>query len=105
MKVHLSSLTLQNFSLFINDLDKIEIKIEDKNQALLLLCSLPSSYKRFMEVIIYEGKSTIKGNVVKKHLLNKDKIDTQLTGECHHDDSKKVYHSRRRVIMKVPWVT
>ena len=60
----------------INDLNKIEIKIEDEDQALLLLCSLPSSYKRFRETIIYGGKSTIKVNEVKEHLLNKDKIDT-----------------------------
>ena len=57
----------------INDLDKIMVKIEDDNQALLLLCSLPSSYKSFREAIIYRGKSTIKVNKVKEHVLNKDK--------------------------------
>ena len=67
----------------INDIDKIEANIEDIDQTLLLLCSLPSLYKSLREAI-YEGKSTIK---VKKHLLNKDKIDTQLTSESHHDDS------------------
>jgi len=64
------------FSSIINDLDKIEVKIEDEEQALLLLCSLLSSYKSFREAIIYGGKSTIKANKVKKHLFNKDKIDT-----------------------------
>jgi len=39
MKVHLSSLALQNFFSIINDLDKIEVKIEDKNQALFSLYS------------------------------------------------------------------
>ena len=43
-------------SSIINDLDKIEVKIEDEDQALLLLCSLPSSYKSFGEAIIYGGK-------------------------------------------------
>jgi len=60
----------------INDLDKIVIKIEDEDQTLLLLCPLPSTYKTFREAIIYGGKSTIKFNEVKEHLLNKDKIDT-----------------------------
>ena len=82
-----------------------EVKIEDENQALLLLCSLPSLYKSFREAIIYRGKSTIKINEVKEYLLNKDKIDTQLTGESHHDDFGQVHYSRRRVIIKVPRVT
>ena len=77
---------IAEFSSIINDLDKIEIKIENKDQALLLLCSFPSSYKSFMEAI-YGGKSTIKVNEIKEYLLKKDKIDIQLTGESHHHDS------------------
>ena len=45
---------------------------------------------------MYGDKSTIKINEVKKHLLNKDKIDTQLTGESHHDDSGQVHYSREK---------
>ena len=67
---------IAEFFSIINDLDKIEVKVEDENQTLLLLCFLPSSYKIFREGIIYGGKSTIKVNEVKEHLLNKDKIDT-----------------------------
>ena len=63
------------FTSIISELDKIEVKIEDEDQTLLLLCLLPSSYKSFREAIIYGGKSTIKVNEVKEHLLNKDKID------------------------------
>ena len=58
---------IAEFSSTINDLNKIEVKIEDEDKALLLLCSLPSSYKSFREAIIYEGKSTIKVNEVKEH--------------------------------------
>jgi len=58
---------IAEFSSIINDLDKIEVKIEDEDQELLLLCSLPSSYKSFREAIIYRGKSTIKVNEVKEH--------------------------------------
>ena len=85
---------IAEFSFIINDLDKIEVKIENKNQALLLLCSLPSSYKSFREAIMYGGKSIIKINEVKDHLLNKDKIDNQLTGESHRDDSGQVHFSK-----------
>ena len=87
---------ITEFSSIINDLDKIKVKIEDEAQALLLLCSLPSSYKSFSEAIIYGGKSTIKVNEVKEQLLNKDKINNQLIGECHRDDSGQVHYSREK---------
>ena len=96
---------IEEFSSIINDLDKIEIKIEDEDQAFLLLYSLPFSYKSFRKAIIYGGKSTIKVNEIKEHLLNKDRIDTQLTGESHHDDSGKFIIQGRRIIMKASWVT
>ena len=102
MKVHLSSLTLQKFPLLSKI--KIEVKIEDEDQTLLLLCSLLSSYKSFRKAIIYGGKSTIKVNEVKEHLLNKKKINNQLTGKSHLMFPGKFTFQRRRVIMKVSWV-
>ena len=56
----------------------------------------PSSYKSLRAAIIYEGKSTIKVNEVKEHLLKKDKIDTQLTSESHHDNSGQVHCTREK---------
>jgi len=66
---------------------------------------LPSSHKRLRKAIIYGGKSTIKVNEVKEHLLNKDKIDTQLKDESHHDDFRHVHYLGRRVIIEVPRIT
>ena len=48
---HIKSHITEFFSI-INDLDKIEVKIKDDDLALLLLCSLPSSYKSFRKAII-----------------------------------------------------
>ena len=84
----------------IYDLDMIEIKIEDENQALLLLYYLLSLYKSFRESIIYGDKSTIKVNKFKEHLLNKDKINNQLTSESHRDDSGKVHFLKEKIIME-----
>ena len=103
-EVHIKS-HITKFYFIINDLDKIEIKIEDKNQALLLLCSLPSSYKSFRKTITYGGKSTIKVNEVKEHLLKKDKIDTRLTGGLIKMTPGKFIIRERRVIMEVPRAT
>ena len=86
---------ITEFFSIINNLDKTEVKIEDEDQALLLLCYLSSSYKSFRKAIIYRGKSTIKVNEVKKHLLNKDKIDTQLTGESLHESGQVHYSSEK----------
>ena len=47
---------IAEFFSIINDLDKIETKIEDEDQALILLCFLPSPYKSFRKAIIYGGK-------------------------------------------------
>jgi len=87
---------IAEFLSIINDLDMMEVKIEDEDEAFLLFCSLPSSYKRFREAIIYGGKSTIKVNEVTKHLFNKDKIDTQLMGKPQHDDSGQVHYSMEK---------
>jgi len=87
---------ITKFTSIINELDKIEVKIKDEDQVFLLQCSLPSSYKSFRETIIYGGKSTIKFNEVKEHLLNKDKIDKQLAGESHHDDSGKAHFTKEK---------
>jgi len=64
---------IAEFIYIINELDKKEFKIEDGDQVLLLLCSFSSSYKSFRDAIIYRGKSTIKVNEVKEHILNKNK--------------------------------
>ena len=62
---------IAEFFSVINDLDKIEVKIKDEDLALLLLCFLSSSYKSFMEAIIYEGKSIFKVNEVKELLARR----------------------------------
>jgi len=87
---------IAEFFFIINNLDKIEVNIKYEDQTLLLLCSLPFSYKRFTEAIIYGGNSTIKVNQVKENLLNKNKIDNELTGESHRDDSGQVHFSKEK---------
>ena len=44
---------INGFISIINDLKNLDVVIESKAQALLLLCSLPLSYKNFRDTIIY----------------------------------------------------
>ncbi|KAL5854514.1 hypothetical protein ACOSQ4_004316 [Xanthoceras sorbifolium] len=49
---------IDEFESLIMDLQNLDVNIEDEDQALLLLCSLPSSYRHFRETMLY-GKDTI----------------------------------------------
>ncbi|PKI52746.1 hypothetical protein CRG98_026867 [Punica granatum] len=57
--------------------ENAEVKIDDKHQALLLLYSLPPSYKTFEETPIY-GRDNLTFEDVKGSLLSKDKLDNEL---------------------------
>ena len=96
---------IAKFSSIINDLDKIEVKLEDEDQERLLLCFLSFSYKSFKEAIIYGGKSTIKVNKVKEHLLNKDKLILSWRVSLIMMIPGKFIIQGRIVIMKVLRVT
>ncbi|GJR61334.1 ribonuclease H-like domain-containing protein [Tanacetum coccineum] len=48
---------IDEFNKLILDLANIDIEIEDEDQALMLLTSLPSSYKNFMETLFYGRES------------------------------------------------
>ncbi|MFQ6659177.1 hypothetical protein Gotur_028174 [Gossypium turneri] len=73
---------ISQFITLLNDLKNIEVYIDDKDQAILLLCSLPSSYKSFRETLIY-GRDKLSSEDVKGHLLSRDKLNNEL-----HLDSK-----------------
>ncbi|GJW58019.1 hypothetical protein Tco_0104750 [Tanacetum coccineum] len=50
-------LYLYEFNKLILDLENIDIEIEDEDQALMLLTSLPSSYENFVETLLYGRES------------------------------------------------
>lgn len=54
---------ISEFASLLNDLDKLGAKVEDEDQALLLLCSLPPSYKAFKDIMINITLEDVKSNL------------------------------------------
>jgi gag-polypeptide of LTR copia-type len=40
---------IAEFTLILNNLNRLDVKIEDEDQTLLLFCSLPASYRGFRD--------------------------------------------------------
>ncbi|MFQ6652427.1 hypothetical protein Gotur_024300, partial [Gossypium turneri] len=64
------------FITLLNDLKNVEVHINDEDQAMLLLCSLPPSYKYFRETLIYD-RDKLSFEYVKGHLLSRDKLNNE----------------------------
>lgn len=47
------------FNQIVNDLTRLNVKVEDEDKACILLCSLPSSYKHLVITLTYEKDSII----------------------------------------------
>ena len=62
---------LDDFTSTIMDLKSMEVKIEDEDKAILLVVSLPPSYKHFKEILLYSNNDTISFKDVKANLLSK----------------------------------
>ena len=47
------------FNKILDDLVNIEMKVNNEDKALLLICSLPKSFEHFMDVILYGKEDCI----------------------------------------------
>ena len=53
---------ISTFKEIVVDLETIEVKYEEENLGLILLCSLPSSYMNFRDTILYSHETlTLEG--------------------------------------------
>ena len=72
IKVH-----IEEFNSIVTDLENVDVKIDDEDQALQLLCSLPPLYMHFCETWLY-GREFITLKDEKAALLLKDILDKGL---------------------------
>ena len=78
---------LDKFDSLVMDLENIDAKIDDEDKALLLLCSLPQSFKHFRDTLIY-GKETVSYQEIKSALKYKEQIDRDITGESRGNQAE-----------------
>jgi len=66
---------LNEFNSILVYLGSLDVKIEDEDKAILLVASLPPSYKHLKEIMMYSNYDTISFENVKSNLLSKEKFD------------------------------
>ncbi|GJX99982.1 hypothetical protein Tco_0357001 [Tanacetum coccineum] len=82
---------IYEFNKLIGDLANIDVDIDDEDQALMLLTSLPSSYDNFVETLLYGRESLTLEDVLSS--LNswelKKRTDAKDNGDALYDHLKK----------------
>lgn len=68
---------LDEFNSILIDLENLEVKLEDEDKAVLLVVSLPKSYKHFKEIMLYGNHEILDFDDVKSNLLSKEKFDSE----------------------------
>lgn len=66
---------LNEFNSICMDLENLDIKIDDEDKTVILIVSLPPSYRQFREIMLYGNSDTLSFDDVKSHLLSKEKFD------------------------------
>lgn len=69
---------LGEFDSIVMDLHNIDVKLDDEELVIRLLCSLPPDYKHFRETVLY-GRDELSLEDVRSALLQRELIENQLT--------------------------
>jgi len=80
---------LDEFSKILMDLKNIDVQVDDEDQALILLCSLPDLFDNFVNSMLY-GRDTISLAHVKS-ALNSVKLRTRLNGKGSDNQAEGLF--------------
>jgi hypothetical protein len=80
---------LDDFNRIILDLKNIDIKVDDEDQALILLCSLPDVFDNFFNSMLY-GRDTI-FLADFKSALNSMELRTKLNGKGSDNQAEGLF--------------
>jgi hypothetical protein len=72
---------LNKFNSIIVDLESLDVNIDDEDKAILLVFSLPPSFKHFKEIMLYSNHTSLSFKNVKSNLLSKKKFDVDSRSE------------------------
>jgi hypothetical protein len=72
---------LNEFNSIIVDLESLDVKIDDEDKTILLVVSLPPSFKHFKEIMLYGNHTSLSFEDVKSNLLSKEKFDVDSRSE------------------------
>ncbi|MFQ6648440.1 hypothetical protein Gotur_021226 [Gossypium turneri] len=85
---------INQFITLLNDLKNIEVQIDDEDRAMLLLCSLPHSYKSSKETLIYG--STVTGEIKRPLPVTESKSTRLERRQLGHRSEKGMTVSLKR---------
>ena len=77
---------LDDFNSTIIGLENLKVQIKDEDKAILLVVSLPHSYKYLREILLYSNNDTLSFKEVKANLLSKGKFELEVHFLCQYEE-------------------
>jgi hypothetical protein len=94
---------LSEFKEIVADLESMEVKYEEENLGLILLCSLPSSYSNFRDTILY-SRDTLTLNEEYEALQAKEKMEQTVSPESSNSQAEGLFVRGRQMEREDPLV-